>query len=341
MKNRLKISALVEYGYGKNMDLSGLDPEGEVIRKSSPITIEQDEERTFVADITSSALDRDDEIVWPAGLDIDRYMGLGKYAGRGNPVVYINHNYSELPSGQTLAMERVGSVWRAKMKLASGVARIDDAWILIRQKVVRGNSIGFYVRESVRPETKEWGAWLATTGFVPPEGCRRIFTSTELVENSICGLPSNPDALVSDISAKAAAVQPPAKAAELEGEPFDPCLVTLPYANEHSARLRDPDGYARFRRQNDKFGSGIHAIFGIKADGAVELQAIRFSADKFTPAEARKWLADHDYHPISFEEASGPKAAPIVILRMGPAAPRLTPEDAMSIVRAARRGRIV
>ncbi len=79
----------------------------------------------------------------------------------------------------------------------------------------------------------------------------------------------------------------------------------MPFPNEHAARLKDPGQYMRVRRENDKFGSGIDAMWGIRRDGTVELQAIRFDSDKFTVAEARKWLRDNNQKPILFEEASG------------------------------------
>jgi len=78
-----------------------------------------------------------------------------------------------------------------------------------------------------------------------------------------------------------------------------------PYPNEHAMRLNDPDKYDKVRRQNDKFGPGIHAIFGVIADGKTELQAIRFSSDKFSADEAKKWLEEHKYKTSGFEEASG------------------------------------
>ena len=77
-----------------------------------------------------------------------------------------------------------------------------------------------------------------------------------------------------------------------------------PYPNEHAARLTEPDQYDRIRRVNDEFGAGIDAIYGIK-DNTAELQAIRFDADRFSPAEARQWLSEHDYSPMEFEEATG------------------------------------
>ncbi len=85
----------------------------------------------------------------------------------------------------------------------------------------------------------------------------------------------------------------------------------MPMVNEHRARLTDPDQYDEWGRDNDKFGPGIHAIWGIKKGPPrkSELQAIAFDASKFTPAEAKKWCADHDYKVILFEPASGAESA--------------------------------
>jgi len=80
-----------------------------------------------------------------------------------------------------------------------------------------------------------------------------------------------------------------------------------PYPNEHAARLTDPGQYDRIRRVNDEFGAGIDAIYGVKNETS-ELQAIRFDADRFTAAEARDWLSDHDYDPMEFEEATGERS---------------------------------
>lgn len=80
----------------------------------------------------------------------------------------------------------------------------------------------------------------------------------------------------------------------------------MPYANEHSARLQDPKQYDEFRRENDKFGEGIDAIWGVSTNGEkhAQLQAIRFDADKFTPDAAKAWLEEHDYEPMAFEPAA-------------------------------------
>ena len=77
-----------------------------------------------------------------------------------------------------------------------------------------------------------------------------------------------------------------------------------PYPNEHAARLTDPDQYDSLRRVNDEGGPGIDFIYGIK-EGESEIQAIRFNSARYSPAEARDWLAEHDFSPIMFEEATG------------------------------------
>lgn len=76
----------------------------------------------------------------------------------------------------------------------------------------------------------------------------------------------------------------------------------MPYPSEHAARMTDPGKYDKMRRDN--IAPGIDVIYGIKT-GKSEIQAYRFDAKKFTVAEAKKWLKDHDKHPIKFEPASG------------------------------------
>lgn len=78
-----------------------------------------------------------------------------------------------------------------------------------------------------------------------------------------------------------------------------------PFPNEHAARLKDPGKFIRFRRQNDRGGPGVDFIFGVAKDQKTEIQAIRFDKNKFTVAQAKQWLTDHNFKPISFEPATG------------------------------------
>jgi hypothetical protein len=93
-----------------------------------------------------------------------------------------------------------------------------------------------------------------------------------------------------------------------------------PYANEHACRIMDPDQFPKKRRENNKFGEGVHAIWGIKDDKA-HLQAIRFDSSKFTAEAAKKWAKNHDYTCILFEPATGkeeeiPEAEPELLAKI-------------------------
>lgn len=79
----------------------------------------------------------------------------------------------------------------------------------------------------------------------------------------------------------------------------------MPFPNEHAARLLSPDKFIRFRRQNDRGGTGIDFIFGITTDGKTEVQAIRFDKKEFTVDQAKTWLTEHNHKAILFEAASG------------------------------------
>lgn len=92
-----------------------------------------------------------------------------------------------------------------------------------------------------------------------------------------------------------------------EGESiFHTSDVRMPYPNEHAARIRDPKDFQQdsFRRKNIE--TGIDIIIGrLKGKTTTTTQAYRFKKSKFTAAEAKKWLKDHNIKYMSFEAASG------------------------------------
>lgn len=99
--------------------------------------------------------------------------------------------------------------------------------------------------------------------------------------------------------------------------------ILNPYANEHAARLRDPDDFAddSFRRTH---GSGDGRVQGVKIPETIDViwgklkgkdkpkdpvlaQALRFPTDNWTEAEARKWLSENEIEYMDFEAASDEK----------------------------------
>jgi hypothetical protein len=84
--------------------------------------------------------------------------------------------------------------------------------------------------------------------------------------------------------------------------------IEKPYPNEHASRQKPPEGFARFRRgELPGAPAGVSAVFGVRPDGAAEIQSIRFSRSKWTPARAKDWLSDHGFKTGGFEEATGGK----------------------------------
>jgi 2'-5' RNA ligase len=79
---------------------------------------------------------------------------------------------------------------------------------------------------------------------------------------------------------------------------------SMPFPNEHAARLVNPGEFVRFRRVNNELGSGIHAIYGIREDGTSAIQSVRFDVSDYTRMQARKWLRDHEMSTGGFEPAA-------------------------------------
>ncbi len=81
-------------------------------------------------------------------------------------------------------------------------------------------------------------------------------------------------------------------------------LYTMPYQNEHSARVRQPEEFQAdsFRRKN--VDDGVDIIIGkLKGEDNMTTQAYRFQVGKFTEEQAKKWLSDNNIEYIDFEPA--------------------------------------
>jgi hypothetical protein len=85
----------------------------------------------------------------------------------------------------------------------------------------------------------------------------------------------------------------------------------MPYPNEHAARVVSPDEFEPDSFRRKVIAPGVSIVVGkLKdGDGKMVTQAYRFDKDKYTPAEAKKWLKDNDISTIGFEAASDVKEA--------------------------------
>ncbi len=92
----------------------------------------------------------------------------------------------------------------------------------------------------------------------------------------------------------------------------------MPFKNEHSLRVNSPKKYVRFRRQNDKFGPGKDAIFGITKSGKAELQAVRFRKKSHTVKDVEEFNKKHKLHGTVHpaKESSDHMSAALAVNRM-------------------------
>jgi hypothetical protein len=278
--------------------------------------------------VSTRDMDLDREILMPGGAILDAF--------RAWPQVYENHNISQPPiaKDEWIVADKVGI--KALTSYAP-TTRGKDFWLLRSGGFLNSSSVGFVPLESYGRSERgfaeaamrcaaEWEEFKSVADEV-----ERITPRWLLIEHSDAWTPANRNALTLALSAKSLDVSTEfRKEHDLETEEDHEALdnaqwsdfshktnacgpdgatpyAAKPYPSEHAARLVSPDKYDEFRRENDKFGSGIHAIWGIikGPPRKVELQAIRFDASKFTVAEARAWLKEHDHKPILFEPASG------------------------------------
>ena len=158
-------------------------------RKSLPVSTQVDpESRTAVHRITSWALDRDDELVDPAGIVLDHY--------RDNPAVLFNHEV-ESPVGKALWIKPDGNGLVMKSKYPARPADLhpatpfkpDEVFALMScdPPVLTGASIGFIPLEIRDPTPEERQQF---------PGVRQVISKSLLTEVSMVAVPCNPEALL-------------------------------------------------------------------------------------------------------------------------------------------------
>jgi len=88
-----------------------------------------------------------------------------------------------------------------------------------------------------------------------------------------------------------------------------PIDLQEPYPDEHAARVRNPGDFQKDSfRSKELPKSDVRMIIGkLKGETTTTVQSYRFPKDKFTVAQAKKWLKDNDVKYIEFEPAKETK----------------------------------
>ena len=253
---------------------------------------------TIVHFISTEKRDRGRDILYADGMKVE-----------GRPVVLFQHGWSNIGS-EPIAKP----LWikKGEFKNRKGIqAKTQFFPDELGQRLWKKTTEGYMPNWSVgwRPLRHEY--------ITDKDGIEvRHVYEWELLEYSLVAVPMQPDAqtlpdsdrkdrMPESILVKMLPEEEERRGNLMAWKRDDGTWEEKPYPNEHACRLEDMDKYIRIRRENDKFAKGIHAIWGIQGGNKpVELQAIRFDKTKYTVAEARKWLKDHDYKCKLFEPAS-------------------------------------
>lgn len=164
------------------------DHDNAIVKLASTSEVSTGTDRTEISKITTEAVDRDREVVIAKGIDLTHY--------NANPIVLLNHDWKGLPLGKALWIKDHGNGLTAKTQYAKRPAEHAGEWIpesvysLIKQDMLPGKSIGFIPLEHRSPDKSEIAA--------RPElkNAKRLITKAALLEYSVVGVPSNPEATV-------------------------------------------------------------------------------------------------------------------------------------------------
>lgn len=188
-------------------------------------------------------LDRMNEIVDPAAFKSTLKTWMK------NPVLLLGHDMSK-PVGKGIEAEiREKGLW-IKGEIAKGVSYADDAWSLVKQKVLRAFSIGYRILkdELVEGESKDSGK------------VRRI-TKLELYEVSLVSIPANRESLFSvtkgmihgtDMMLPDAGVPLPTTVISDESEYAE----TMQMIKDMNANFQNDEAYAQLKALNEKLRRG-------------------------------------------------------------------------------------
>lgn len=263
--------------------------------------IDTDKQEMVVA-ISTDTLDRDMEVLLPAGMDNTNF--------RKNPVVPFGHDYRNLPIGKSLWEKKRQHDVIAKVKFKMGNDFAEQVWEYYRDGYLKAWSVGFDPRRSVgRAMTEE-----DVTGRPDWAGGRWIWEKWPLWEFSAAPIPSNPDALALAI-AKGVLSPHPMLLSQLElpevGEVFP---WQKPYPNEHACRKRNPGdfqegSFRRMSREHD--GKKYGVIMGrLKGETTLTEQSYRYPKDVWTVASAKAHCKSHQ--GILFEPAKDVRDAELL-----------------------------
>lgn len=250
-----------------------------------------DDERTVTAVISTSAVDREKEVLLPKGADFEQY--------EKNPVVLWAHDYHSTPIGKALWIKSARKNITAKVRFAE-TDKAEEIYQLFKGHFLNAFSVGFLPAEDgshppTPDEVKKNPEWAEA---------KRIYDKWELLEFSAVPVPANPEALATAVKSKDISIS-----RELQDElgieeetTYYPDTTVADAIEKLDPVLKpeETDDYIRIPVRDCKVTATItiSAKEGIKGLYCGKIKKVRtylFAKDKdWTMAKAKKWVKDHD-----------------------------------------------
>ena len=274
-----------------------------VLKDAIPEVLEKgtETERTIKSYITTIAKDRDNEAVLPEGAIMDDYNML--------KIVLYGHQYDKLGVGKNLwivannrhSVEGVyGLIALTKYATIKANPFADQVYNWRMEDMPMGESIGFIPVEYFTPDDKEWSklfdSWVKRAAAYMQsktreitddlfEGLKRIYTKWIMLEYSDVMMPSNAHAVTLAVS-KGLLTESEIEQYTIKTELP---IITKPETTENYHRI--PVAQCKITATIT-----ISADQGIKAlycGNEKKVATYLFDKDKWTMAEAKKWVAEH------------------------------------------------
>lgn len=167
-------------------------PETTLIKRFATDLTVNEGERAVIAKINTAVMDRDQEVVLPAGADLSDF--------EKNPTVFFQHNHQAFPVGKCVSAKRDGEFLITKTVFAdrpvahpANLEWLPDTLLsLYQQKVMNAFSIGMSPTETRPPTKKDMETYGSET--------RRVISKWKMIEYSCVTIPANQEAVAMAVS---------------------------------------------------------------------------------------------------------------------------------------------
>lgn len=137
-----------------------------------------DDQEMIVRGVIGSddSMDRHGDKINPKGWELENF--------KKNPVIMLNHNYSQFPIGKAINVKRKDNALVFDIQFSKTLELAKQAFGLVKEGIMKAWSVGFIVLE--------WGK----------SGSDYSIEKMELLELSLVGIPANPNALLNSLEPK-------------------------------------------------------------------------------------------------------------------------------------------